>query len=133
MNIPFKELPYADQPYLRPIIDVGLAGQHMKVAALADTGSLHNRFGRWIADAIGLDLALGVPSRLAVAGVIAAAITLPVELELGDWTWTAPVSFCEPWPFGFQLLGQEGFFRFHRVLVVTTEDRLEVDFDPGGQ
>jgi hypothetical protein len=23
--------------------------------------------------------------------------------------------FCDPWPWGFQLLGQEGFFRYFRV------------------
>ncbi len=25
------------------------------------------------------------------------------------------MSFCGPWPFPFQLLGQEGFFRFFTV------------------
>lgn len=58
-------------------------------------------------------------------------MTAPVPLRLGAWGWTAPVSFCEARPFDFQVLGQEGFLRFFRVLFVASEDRLEVDLDLG--
>lgn len=97
--------------------------------ALVDTGALHNRFGRWTAEVLGLDLNEGEPSRLAVGVVVVEAVTVPVQLEVGEWTWSAPVSFCEPWPFGFLLLGQEGFLRFFRVLLVVAEHCLELELE----
>lgn len=38
-----------------------------------------------------------------------------VRLDLADHAWVAPVSFCDPWPAPFGLLGQEGFLRFFDV------------------
>jgi hypothetical protein len=131
VGVPFKELPADGQPFLRPVVDVGIAGHELQLGALVDTGALHNRFARWTAEFLGLDLDEGEHSRFAVGGVVVEAVTVPVQIALGEWTWSAPVSFCEPWPFGFQLLGQEGFLRFFRVLFVAAEHRLELDFEMG--
>lgn len=131
MRLAFKELPDQDGPYLRPVVDVGVGGHDLRVGCLVDTGALHNRFGRWVAEALGVDLGAGERGRLALGGVVAEAVTVPMPLVLGEWTWLAPVSFCEPWPFDFQVLGQEGFLRFFRVLFVASEHRLDVDLDLG--
>lgn len=92
---------------------------------------MHNRFGRWVGEVLGVDLDAGERGRLAIGGVVTEAATVPMPLQLGAWTWSASVSFCEPWPFDFQVLGQEGFLRFFRVLLVTSEHRTDVDFDLG--
>jgi hypothetical protein len=39
--------------------------------------------------------------------------------------WDAPVSFCTPWPFGFQLLGLDGFFRHFRVTISAYREWIE--------
>ncbi len=131
MRVPFKELPSAGQPFLRPVLEIGLAGHDLRLGALVDTGTLHNRFAGWTAQVLGVGLDDGERTRLALGGVVAEAVTVPVQMTLGEWTWSAPVSFCEPWPFGFQLLGQEGFLRFFRVLLVASEHRLEIEPDSG--
>lgn len=49
-----------------------------------------------------------------------------VQLTLDETTWDAPVWFCDPWPLAFQLLGQEGFFRWFDVRVRTSRYRLDI-------
>lgn len=111
---PFFEDPTSGVP--RPFVPVMLEGlSDTAFLCLLDSGSLHNRFGRWVAEAVGVDLADGIESRLGFGGFQTTAVTVPVELRLGDAVWQAPVSFCDPWPLGFQILGQEGCFRFFRV------------------
>ena len=48
------------------------------------------------------------------------------ELRLGDVTWEAPVAFCDPWPFDFQVLGQLGFLRWFRVVIDAADETFEV-------
>ncbi len=131
MRVPFKELSDDAGPYLRPIVHVGVGGHDLGLGCLVDTGALHNRFGRWVGEVLGVDLDAGDRGRAALGGVVTETVTVPMPLTLGDWTWSAPVSFCEPWPFDFQILGQEGFLRFFRVLLVASEHRMDVDLDPG--
>lgn len=113
MRFAYKELPGDDGDFIRPVVPVRLAGQKAVLhACLIDSGALHNRFALWAAEAAGVALDDGIETRIAVGGVLTHAITVPVDLQLLDAHWHAAVSFCDPWPFGFQLLGQEGFFRF---------------------
>jgi hypothetical protein len=51
-------------------------------------------------------------------------------LTVGETQYAAPVTFCDPWPFGFGLLGQEGFLRFFRVTICAAEWWLEVEPEP---
>jgi hypothetical protein len=37
------------------------------------------------------------------------------------------VSFCDPWPFAFNLLGQEGFLRHFRLELCAAADWLEIE------
>jgi hypothetical protein len=92
---------------------------------------VHNRFGSWVAEVLGIEPEEGQHQRLAVGGVVTDAVTVPLRLSVGEFTWHAPVSFCDPWPFAFNLLGQEGFFRFFRVTLAAARYTVEIEPDPG--
>jgi hypothetical protein len=97
---------------------------------LVDTGSTANRFGAWLAEATGIDLAGAPESTLHIAGLTTTARHGRAQLTIAGVRYEAPVSFCEPWPFAFNLLGQEGFLRFFRVTLCAAENWLEVDPEP---
>jgi hypothetical protein len=48
-------------------------------------------------------------------------------LTIAGVRYDAPVTFCDPWPFAFNVLGQEGFLRFFRVTVCAAESSLEIE------
>jgi len=131
MRLGFKELPGLPTDYLRPVAPVRVEGQNLLVAGLLDTGSLENRYGSWVAEALGLDLQAAEPVDLAIGGVITHARSIPVDLAIEGLAWRAPVSFCDPWPFGFHLLGQEGFFRFFHVSIRASSYQLDLEPDTG--
>jgi hypothetical protein len=58
-------------------------------------------------------------------------MTVPVDLQIMDAHWHAAVSFCDPWPFGFGLLGQESFFRFFETTFRASQHSLELQQDSG--
>jgi hypothetical protein len=124
----FERLPGARLDVARPAIEVVIPGPQHTVTALGrlDTGSVHNRFAHWVADFVGLDVAATQPERIAVGGVITEARTVTCSLQLGEFAWAAPVAFCDPWPFDFQILGQLGFFRWFRVVIDAADETLEV-------
>jgi hypothetical protein len=112
----FKELPGTKGDYLRPVVPVVVEGMvRAPHLCLLDTGSLHNRFGGWVAEAAGVELDDADEERIAVAGLVTVARRATVHLALGEVAFEAPVWFCEPWPLAFHLLGQEGFFRWFDV------------------
>ncbi|MBW3603978.1 MAG: hypothetical protein KY460_03520 [Actinobacteria bacterium] len=132
MRFAYKELPGDDGDFLRPVVAVGLAGQEsLSHACLIDSGALHNRFALWTAETAGVPLDEGIRTRIAVGGIICEAVTVPVELRIGDVDWHAAVSFCDPWPFGFNLLGQEGFFRFFEATFQASRYSFELQPDHG--
>ena len=113
MIIPFRGLPGTTGFVPRPVVDVAIAhDSRAAVVALCDTGALHNRFAAWVADLIGLDLGDVEGEAIGVGGQHLIARTAPVTLRIGEFEWEAPVSLCEPWPWGYQLPGHEGFFRW---------------------
>ena len=96
-------------------------------ACLVDTGTLVNRFDAGIATFAGIDLA-GAPEesvRLPAGDVVGRSVV--VRLRLGGFSWEAPVSFCNPWPAEFQLLGQEGFLRWFRLTCEVANSWMELD------
>lgn len=116
MELPYLELPGQPVGYLRPTVAVRLGGQEAVAhLCLLDSGALHNRFGSWVAEAAGIELPAELPETAALGGVLTRAASVPVDLRIGAHAWRAPVWFCDPWPFSFNLLGQEGFFRFFTV------------------
>lgn len=127
MKIRFRALPGAADVTPRPIVDVHMEGlERTGLGCLLDTGSLHNRFGAWVARAAGIDLTGVAAESIGVGGRATTARTVPVRLRVGDHEWEAPVSFCDPWPWDFNLLGQEGFLRWFRVLIEAANRSMQV-------
>ena len=121
----FIELPTGNVVAPRPTVTVIVAGlDNLPLACLADSGSLHNRMPSYLAEEAGIELE-GVPEQIALAGAhLESWMVDAVPLEAGGVAWTAPVSFCAPWPEDFPLiLGQEGFFR-HFVVTIRAADYL---------
>ncbi len=128
MRFAFKPLPGTGLDVARPALQVAAAGptNNVTVLSLVDSGSLHNRYALWVAETAGIDLSRAPVERIAVGGTVTQARTVNTALQLGDFTWEAPVSFCDPWPFDFQLLGQLGFLRWFRMVMDAADETFEV-------
>jgi hypothetical protein len=127
----FLELPEGDSTLLRPVVPVQV--EDLEAApqlCLVDTGSTHNRFGAWLAEATGIDLTDAPKTDLAVGGVLTKARHARADLTIAGVRYDAPVTFCEPWPFAFHLLGQEGFLRFFRLEICAAQNWLEIEPEP---
>lgn len=130
MRFEFLELPgeKGRGTLVRPVVPVQLEDlEEAPQLCLVDTGSTTNRFGAWLARASGIDLSWAPETTLHVAGVTTVARHARCELTIADTRYDAPVSFCDPWPFAFNLLGQEGFLRFFRVTLCAAEYWLEIE------
>jgi len=126
----FLELPGGDATLLRPVVPVQVEDLgHAPQLCLVDTGATHNRFGAWIAEATGIDLTDAPETDLAVGGVLTRARHARADLTIAGARYDAPVTFCEPWPFAFNLLGQEGFLRFFRLEMCAAESWLEIELE----
>jgi hypothetical protein len=128
----FLELPGDGRAtLLRPALPVQVEDlEEAPQLCLVDTGSMANRFGVWLAEATGVDLSAAPESLLHVAGVATIAKHARADLTIAGVRYDAPVSFCDPWPFAFNLLGQEGFLRFFRLTLCAAEGWLDVDPEP---
>ena len=67
--------------------------------------------------------------RLVLGGVVTSDRATRVQLTLGEAVWEAPVWFCDPWPLGFHLLGQEGFFRWFEVRLPAATYEIEITLE----
>ena len=129
MRFDFVELPM-EQPLVRPVIPVQLEDlAEAPQLCLVDTGATTNRFGSWLAEAVGIDLSEAPEEDLVVAGVRSRATHARADLTIAGTRYDAPVTFCDPWPFAFNLLGQEGFLRFFRVTICAAEAWLDVTWE----
>jgi hypothetical protein len=127
MRFDFLELPSGGSTLLRPVVPVQVEDlAEAPQLCLVDTGSTHNRFGAWLAAAAGLDLTGAPESDLAVGDVVTKARHARCDLTIAGLRYDAPVSFCDPWPFAFNLLGQEGCLRFFRLELCVAEGWLEL-------
>ncbi len=127
MRFDFLELPGGGSTLLRPVVPVQVEDlDDAPQLCLVDTGATHNRFGAWLAEATGIDLSGAPESDLVIAGVLTKARHARTDLTIAGTRYDAPVTFCDPWPFGFNLLGQEGFLRFFRLEICAAESWLEV-------
>jgi hypothetical protein len=124
----FVELPGEGSTLVRPVVPVQVEDlEDAPQLCLVDTGATANRFGAWLADAIGLDLRGAPVSTLSVGGLTTTARHARADLTIAGVRYAAPVTFCDPWPFAFNLLGQEGFLRFFRVTLCAAEAWLDVE------
>ena len=128
MRLSFVELPGSRSTLARPAVPVQIEDlDQSPQLCLVDTGSTGNRFGAWLAEAAGIDLS-GAPSEtVAIAGLRTTAQHARADVTVAGLRYEAPVTFCDPWPFAFGLLGQEGFLRFFRVTFCARDFWLEIE------
>jgi len=128
----FLELPReGGRALARPVVLVQVEDlEEAPQLCLVDTGSAANRFGAWLAEATGVDLSGAPETTLHVGGLTTIARHARADLTIAGVRYDAPVSFCDPWPFAFNLLGQEGFLRFFRLTLCAAEGWLEVEPEP---
>jgi Aspartyl protease len=131
MRFTFLELPGDRAPLTRPVVPVQVEDlEEAPQLCLVDTAATTNRFGSWLAEAIGVDLSAAPQSTVTVGGLRATARHSRVDLTIAGVRYNAPVTFCDPWPFAFNLLGQEGFLRFFRVTLCAADSWLEIEPEP---
>jgi hypothetical protein len=119
-----------ERPLVRPAIPVQVEDlAEAPQLCLVDTGATTNRFGSWLAEAVGIDLSDAPEEDFVVAGVRSRATHARADLTIAGTRYDAPVTFCDPWPFAFNLLGQEGFLRFFRVTICAAAAWLEVTWE----
>jgi hypothetical protein len=129
----FLELPGEAENLVRPVVPVQVEDlEEVPQLCLIDTGATTNRFGAWLAKAVGIDLSSAPESTIVVGGLVAKARHARADLTIANVRYDAPVTFCEPWPFAFNLLGQEGFLRFFRVTICAAEAWLEINPENAG-
>lgn len=127
MRFNFIELPGEGSTLVRPVVPVQVEDlEEAPQLCLVDTGATTNRFGAWLAAATGIDLTAAPASTVVLGGLTATARHARAELTVAGVRYDAPVTFCDPWPFAFNLLGQEGFLRFFRVTICAAEGWLDV-------
>lgn len=129
MIVPYTELPDIAGGWPRPLLDVLVADMDDAVLpCLVDSGAVNTLLPSWIADEAGVDMEGATRRQLAVggAGTTAAFVTIP--LSAANYTWEAEVGFCDPWPYGWGLLGQASFFRYFTVTFRAVD--LEFDVEP---
>jgi hypothetical protein len=126
----FKELPGTFEDYVRPVVPVTVEGlARAPQLCLVDTGALQNRFGAWVAEAAGIELVDRPTEMIAVGGFRTEARSARVRLGVGDLAWEANVSFCDPWPLAFHILGQEGFFRWFEVTIRAARYTIDLELE----
>lgn len=97
------------------------------IRCLVDSGSVNTLVPAWVADLAGVTLEGAEQRELGVGAGVVTASFIEVRLTLGDHSWHAEVGFCEPWPYGWGLLGQKCFFRFFVVTMRAADWELEVE------
>lgn len=114
-------------PSARPAVDVAIGtGGDFTMRSLVDTGASMNRMPAWIADEVGVDLA-NIEPMDAVGGRLIRARVAVARLELPELAWEAPVAFCDPWPWGFGILGVDGFLRWFRATIDVSENWFSLE------
>lgn len=130
MRYPFLELPGAIRPTLtRPALPVQLEDLEIApLVCLLDTGAGATRFGVEMAELAGISLSAPLgQTEFAARGIVTTATCVRANLTAAGHRYEAPVWFCDPWPFGFGLLGLDGFFRFFRITISAAEEWFECE------
>jgi hypothetical protein len=138
MRFAFRALPSASGGVLtpRPVVDIALEGMEVApVECLLDTGALRTRMSAELAPLAGIELSGDLTEEFYVGGVRTAGAMARVGLTVtngaDEFSWDAPVWFCDPWPLPFGLAGLEGFLLHFRVAIRAYDGYLEIEPDPG--
>jgi hypothetical protein len=140
MRFTFRALPAASGGALtpRPVVDIASAGlEAAPIECLLDTGALRTRMSAEIAPLAGIELSSDLTEEFSIAGVKTVGTMARVNLIVTDGTdefsWDAPVWFCDPWPHPFGLAGLEGFLHHFLVTIHAYHGYLEIEPEPGLQ
>jgi hypothetical protein len=133
MRIPFRTLPAAGGGTLvpRPVVDIALEGlASAPVGCLVDSGALRTRMSAEFARLAGIDLSAAPTERFYVGGLETAGTMARVGLTVingtEEFSWEAPVWFCDPWPYPFGLAGLEGFLHYFTVTIRAYDELLDL-------
>lgn len=134
MRIPFRVLPAATGGFLtpRPVVDIALEGlEAAPMGCLLDSGALRTRMSAELAPLAGIDLTDSLTERFYVGGVetvgALARVSLTVTDAVDEFSWDAPVWFCDPWPHPFGLAGLEGFLHHFIVTISAYDEYLDIE------
>jgi hypothetical protein len=137
MRFPFRALPAASGGELtpRPVVDIALEGLlDAPMECLLDTGALRTRMSAELAPLAGVELDNALTEEFYVAGLKTVGAMARVDLTVTDGTddfsWDAPVWFCDPWPHPFGLAGLEGFLHHFLVTIRAYDGYLDIDPQP---
>jgi hypothetical protein len=137
MRFSFRTLPAASGGALtpRPVVDIALEGlEAAPIGCLLDTGALRTRMSAEIASLAGIELPSDLTEEFYITGVKTVGAMARVNLTVTDGTeefsWDAPVWFCDPWPHPFGLAGLEGFLHHFLVTIRAYEGYLEIEPEP---
>jgi hypothetical protein len=128
MRFQFRSLPAAGGGELtpRPVVDIALEGLlAAPMECLLDTGALRTRMSAELAPLAGVDLDDALTEQFWVAGLKTVGTMARVRLTVTDgadqFSWDAPVWFCDPWLHPFGLAGLEGFLH-HFIVTIRAYD-----------
>jgi len=130
VKLDYLLLPSLTVDIRRPVVDIKMEGiPEVGISCLVDSGALHNRFDENLALAAGIDLRDAEPAKaFQVAGRDYDGKWSTVTLSIGEYSWDAPICFVHEWNRDFQLLGQEGFFRWFDVCFHAADEYLTLNF-----
>ena len=124
----YTELPGEGLGVARPVLDIVVEGLvEAPLRCLVDSGSIHTLMPTWVASEAGLELDGCEDRSLRLGGGEVTARFARAHLSVAGQRWEAPVGFCDPWPYGWGLLGQESFFRFFVVTFRAADWELEIE------
>jgi len=136
-EIPVPALPATSGGELtpRPVVDIALEGlPAAPMECLLDTGALRTRMSAELAPLAGIDLDGAPTEEFFVAGLRTAGPLVHVSLTVTDgaeeFSWDAPVWFCDPWPHPFGLAGLEGFLHHFIVTIRAYNGYLDIEPQP---
>jgi hypothetical protein len=134
MRFQFRSLPAASGGGVAspPVVDVALEElQAAPMECLLDTGALRTRMSAELAPLAGIELDDAPTEELWVAGLKTVGTMARVRLTVTDgadqFSWDAPVWFCDPWPYPFGLAGLEGFLHHFAVTIRAYDGYLDLE------
>jgi len=137
MRFAFRTLPAASGGALnpRPVVDIALEGlEAAPLECLLDTEALRTRISAEIAPLAGIELPGDLTEEFYIAGTKTVGSLVRVNLTVADGTdefsWDAPVWFCDPWPYPFGLAGLEGFLHHVVVTIHAYDGYLDIRPEP---
>ncbi len=116
----------------RPVVDIALEGLELApVGCLLDSGALRTRMSAELAPLAGIELTGMLTERFYVGGLgtvgTMARVGLTVTDGISEYSWDAPVWFCDPWPHPFGRAGLEGFLQHFVVTISAYDEYLDVE------